>query len=65
MFHRATDASKVALVHLVDWLVDAGGELFDVQWTTPHLESLGAIEVSRDEYLQRLTSAIDGNPAQP
>ncbi len=65
MFHRATDASKVALVHLVDWLADTGGELLDVQWTTPHLESLGAIDVPRDEYLQRLTSAIDGNPAQP
>ena len=51
MFHRATDASKVALVHLVDWLRDAGGELLDVQWTTPHLASLGAIDISRDEYL--------------
>jgi leucyl/phenylalanyl-tRNA--protein transferase len=65
MFHHATDASKVALVHLVDWLRDIGGELLDVQWNTPHLESLGAIEIPRDEYLRRLTSAIDGNPAQP
>jgi leucyl/phenylalanyl-tRNA--protein transferase len=65
MFHRSTDASKVALVHLVDWLREIGGELLDVQWTTPHLESLGAIEITRDEYLQRLASAIDGNPAQP
>ena len=58
MFHRATDASKVALVHLVEWLRDAGAELLDVQWTTPHLESLGAIDISRDEYLTRLASAI-------
>ena len=58
MFHRATDASKVALVHLVEWLRDAGVELLDVQWTTPHLESLGAIEISRDDYLTRLASAI-------
>jgi leucyl/phenylalanyl-tRNA---protein transferase len=58
MFHRATDASKVALVHLVEWLRDAGVELLDVQWTTPHLESLGAVEISRDEYLTRLASAI-------
>jgi leucyl/phenylalanyl-tRNA---protein transferase len=58
MFHRATDASKVALVHLVEWLRDVGAELLDVQWTTPHLESLGAIDVSRDEYLRRLASAV-------
>jgi leucyl/phenylalanyl-tRNA--protein transferase len=58
MFHRATDASKVALVYLVDWLRDAGAELLDVQWTTPHLESLGAIDIPRDEYLTRLASAV-------
>jgi leucyl/phenylalanyl-tRNA--protein transferase len=58
MFHRATDASKVALVFLVDWLREAGAELLDVQWTTPHLESLGAIDISRDEYLTRLASAV-------
>jgi leucyl/phenylalanyl-tRNA---protein transferase len=62
MFHRATDASKVALVHLVEWLRDAGVELLDVQWTTPHLESLGAIEISRDDYLTRLASAIAVKP---
>jgi leucyl/phenylalanyl-tRNA--protein transferase len=58
MFHRATDASKVALVALVEWLREAGAELLDVQWTTPHLESLGAIDISRDEYLTRLASAV-------
>jgi leucyl/phenylalanyl-tRNA--protein transferase len=58
MFHRATDASKVALVALVEWLREAGAELLDVQWTTPHLESLGAIDMPRDEYLTRLASAV-------
>lgn len=58
MFHRTTDASKVALVHLVAWLNDTGASLLDVQWTTPHLESLGAIAISRDEYLDRLADAI-------
>jgi leucyl/phenylalanyl-tRNA---protein transferase len=59
MFHRSTDASKVALVHLVDWLAATGGLLLDVQWTTPHLTSLGAIDISRAEYLQRLAKAVD------
>ena len=58
MFHRATDASKVALVALVGLLRDAGVELFDVQWQTPHLASLGAIEISREDYLRRLQLAI-------
>jgi leucyl/phenylalanyl-tRNA--protein transferase len=58
MFHRATDASKVALVALVDRLRAGGGVLFDVQWCTPHLGSLGAIEVSRDEYAARLADAL-------
>jgi leucyl/phenylalanyl-tRNA--protein transferase len=58
MFHRETDASKVALVHLVDWLRSTGGELLDVQWTTPHLASLGVVDVSRAEYLSRLSRAI-------
>ena len=58
MFHLATDASKVALVHLVDWLAATRATLLDVQWTTPHLASLGAITVSRSDYLDRLSSAI-------
>jgi leucyl/phenylalanyl-tRNA--protein transferase len=60
MFHRVTDASKVALVHLVEWLRDTGAALLDVQWTTPHLTSLGAVDVPRTEYLRRLAEAIDG-----
>jgi leucyl/phenylalanyl-tRNA--protein transferase len=58
MFHHARDASKVALVELVDWLTTTGGRLLDVQWLTPHLASLGAIAISRDEYLRRLAEAI-------
>lgn len=58
MFHRANDASKVALVELVSRLAGGGGTLFDVQWCTPHLESLGAIEVPRREYLSLLANAV-------
>ena len=56
MFHRARDASKVALMGLVDLLAAAGpGErLIDTQWVTPHLETLGVKEVSRADYLARL-----------
>lgn len=57
MFHTATDASKVALVELVGWLRDTGAELLDVQWATPHLASLGVVEVSRPEYIRQLQSA--------
>ncbi|QXC63560.1 leucyl/phenylalanyl-tRNA--protein transferase [Aquihabitans sp. G128] len=58
MFHRATDASKVALVGLVEHLRADGAELLDVQWTTPHLLSLGAVDIGRDEYLARLAAAL-------
>lgn len=63
MFHRATDASKVALVHLVDWLGATGGRLLDVQWTTPHLVSLGAVDVPRSTYLDLLAAALDASAA--
>ena len=64
MFHAATDASKVALVALVDWLRETGASLLDVQWMTPHLRSLGAVELSRSDYLDHLRSAVDsGRPA--
>lgn len=65
MFHRATDASKVSLVHLVDWLRATGASLLDVQWTTPHLVSLGAIDVPRDEYLRQLADAIGQDALHP
>ena len=58
MFHRATDASKVALMALVERLVSGGGVLFDVQWTTDHLVSLGAVDVDRERYLRLLTDAV-------
>ncbi|HMC40549.1 MAG TPA: leucyl/phenylalanyl-tRNA--protein transferase [Acidimicrobiales bacterium] len=58
MFHRRTDASKVALVALVELLAAAGATLLDVQWVTPHLESLGAIAVPRREYLAQLGRAV-------
>jgi leucyl/phenylalanyl-tRNA--protein transferase len=57
MFHTATDASKTALVALVDWLNDTGAELLDVQWVTDHLATLGAVAVPREEYLARLRQA--------
>ena len=61
MFHRATDASKVALVSLVNLLRDehADARLLDVQWLTPHLASLGAVELPRPAYLRALRSALD------
>ncbi len=59
MFHHETDASKAALVHLTGSLRDHGITLFDVQWMTPHLASLGAIDLSREEYLRRLNNAIN------
>ena len=57
MFHRRTDASKIALWALTATMRVAGIRLFDVQWTTPHLVSLGAIDVPRAEYLGLLAEA--------
>ena len=58
MFSSARDASKVALVALVDELRKVGVTLLDVQWTTPHLISLGAVDLPRDQYLRRLEAAV-------
>lgn len=58
MFHTSTDASKVALAHLVDWLRATGSTLLDVQWRTDHLASLGVIEIPRSEYLELLQEAV-------
>lgn len=58
MFHRATDASKVALVHLVARLRAGGFRLLDTQFVTPHLRSLGAKEVSRRQYHRLLERAV-------
>ena len=62
MFHDPVvgrDASKVALVRLVEVLRGIDVALLDVQWLTGHLASLGAVEIPRDEYLRRLSDAID------
>jgi leucyl/phenylalanyl-tRNA---protein transferase len=58
MFHRETDASKVALGALVVRLRERGFILLDVQYVTPHLESLGAVEITRREYERRLAEAL-------
>jgi leucyl/phenylalanyl-tRNA--protein transferase len=58
MFHRVSNASKVALYHLIERLRERGFELFDVQMLTPITKQLGAIEIRREEYLKRLRSAI-------
>jgi leucyl/phenylalanyl-tRNA--protein transferase len=58
MFHRERDASKVALVELVNRLDLYGADLLDVQWTTHHLRSLGAVDVPRDKYLELLAIAL-------
>ncbi|MBN1606656.1 MAG: leucyl/phenylalanyl-tRNA--protein transferase [Polyangiaceae bacterium] len=62
MFHYATGASKIALVTAVRSLFAAGIELFDVQFLTSHLYSMGCYEVSRDEYLRRLEGAVHRTP---
>ena len=64
MFHRERDASKVALVGLVDLLRRAGGSgrLLDVQWATEHLVRLGAVELSRPTYLAMLSRALELPP---
>jgi leucyl/phenylalanyl-tRNA--protein transferase len=58
MFHHETDASKVALVGLVERLRAGGATLLDVQWSTPHLASLGVVELARTAYLERLGRAL-------
>ncbi|TWT90447.1 Leucyl/phenylalanyl-tRNA--protein transferase [Pseudobythopirellula maris] len=59
MFHRERDASKVALAALVRHTAERGYRLLDIQQWTPHTGSLGAREISRDEYLGRLATCID------
>jgi leucyl/phenylalanyl-tRNA---protein transferase len=58
MFHRVSDAGKSALASLVELLREGGGRLLDVQWATPHLRTLGAIEIPRDRYLELLADAV-------
>jgi leucyl/phenylalanyl-tRNA--protein transferase len=61
MFHRVRDASKVALVGLVELLSDGRPRTIDVQWCTDHLASLGVVEVPRADYLAGLAATL----AQP
>lgn len=58
MFHRATNASKIALAHLVARLNSGGYVLLDTQFVTPHLASLGGIEIPRELYEERLAEAL-------
>jgi leucyl/phenylalanyl-tRNA---protein transferase len=58
MFSRKTDASKIALVHLVRELRRQGFTLLDTQWLTPHLRTLGGVEITRNQYLTRLEQAL-------
>ena len=64
MFHRDRDASKVALVSLVERMVSAGGpRLLDVQWRTDHLASLGVVDMPRSDYLRALSVAVTLEPS--
>jgi leucyl/phenylalanyl-tRNA--protein transferase len=66
MFARETDASKVALVRLVEYLKEHSYELVDCQVTTPHLQRFGAREISRREFIERLAAALNhGTPTRP
>ena len=60
MFARATDASKICLVHLVTRLRERGFVLLDTQFTTEHLKRFGAIDIPRDDYTDILADALDG-----
>jgi leucyl/phenylalanyl-tRNA--protein transferase len=59
MFYRVPEASKVALVHLVQHLQDRGYELMDIQQLTPNTARFGAVEIPREEYLRRLGTALE------
>ncbi len=63
MFSRRTDGSKLALVHLADHLRRCGYALFDTQFLTDHLASLGAVEITRASYRTRLAAALDRSAA--
>jgi leucyl/phenylalanyl-tRNA--protein transferase len=59
MFHHVTDASKIALVALVEHLRARKFALLDTQWLTPHLQQFGGVEISRNQYLRLLYRAVD------
>jgi leucyl/phenylalanyl-tRNA--protein transferase len=62
MFHTETDAGKVALWRLIEQAKDCGYELFEVQFLTPHLESLGAVEIEDADYYPMLRRALAKTP---
>ncbi len=61
MFHRRTDASKAAVLGMIELMSDeyVADRVFDVQWQTPHLASLGAVELLRETYLRRVRAALE------
>ncbi len=59
MFHRVTDASKIALIALVERLRAAKFTLLDTQWLTPHLRQFGGVEIPRNHYLRLLRAAVE------
>ena len=61
MFSRRTNASKLALIHLVEHMIERGFTLLDTQFLTDHLKSLGAIEIPQSEYLEKLKMALETN----
>ena len=61
MFSRKVDASKIALVHLVEWMRAEGMTLLDTQWLTTHLKQFGGIELPRGVYLELLEEAVASN----
>lgn len=58
MFSVQTDASKVALVYLVERMRERGFTLLDTQWTTPHLQKFGAVDIPKAEYMRQLHAAV-------
>ena len=58
MFHRETDASKIALVGLVTRMRERGFQLLDTQWNTPHLRTFGTTEIPRTKYVRLLKAAL-------
>jgi leucyl/phenylalanyl-tRNA--protein transferase len=58
MFHRKTNASKIAMAHLIERLRAGGYRLLDTQFVTDHLRSFGGIEIPREDYELRLADAL-------
>jgi leucyl/phenylalanyl-tRNA--protein transferase len=61
MFHRAPNASKLALLYLIDRLRERGSTWLDVQVMTPHMKILGAKEIDREDFLDKLQATLSEN----